>query len=229
MTRFLCLAAAVSWLLAGCASQDFQTTSGFETLAAPSQGPPASQTPDYRIGPFDKLSITVFQSKDLSLPSVQVDASGQLVLPMVGVVMASGKTNMELSQEITAKLSECCLRDPDVAVLVTDAVSQQVTVTGAVAKSGVYVLRGRTTLMQTVSMAGGPDRATANTKRVAVYRIVEGQRMGAVFDLSEIQAGRAEDPQIYGGDTVIVDSSSAKAAWSNVFKALPLVSIFRPF
>lgn len=231
MTRLIRFAAvAAAWLaVAGCASQNFKTTGSFESLGAPQVGESTSQMPEYRIGPLDKLSITVFQSRELSQPTVQVDASGQILLPMIGVLMASGKTNEELSAEIAVKLTDCCLRNPDVAVLVIDAVSQQITITGAVEKSGVYNLRGRTTLLQAVSMAGGPNNATANSKRVAVYRVVDNQRVGALFDLTAIRAGQAEDPQIYGGDTIIVDSSNAKSAWRNVTGAIPFFSIFRPF
>lgn len=230
MSRILCLAFAASALLAGCASSDdAQLSAGSFGALGPVQPVSAAMTPEYKIGPLDKLSINVFQNADFTQPSVQVDANGQLLLPMIGAVNASGKTTGELSRDISTRLSACCLQNPNVTVLVTDAVSQQITVTGAVATSGVYVLRGRTTLLQAVSMAGGPEKSTADTKRIAVYRIVDGQRMGALFDLNAIRAGKAEDPAIYAGDTIIVDTSATKSAWRSVTAAIPFFSIFRPF
>jgi polysaccharide export outer membrane protein len=228
MIRTLCLAAAASVLLAGCASDSPISQGGFSNLGAV-QPANLAVTPEYKIGPLDKLSILVFRNQDFSQPTVQVDANGQLLLPMIGPISASGKTTGELSTEITAKLSDCCLNNPNVTVLVTDAVSQQITVTGAVTTSGVYVLRGRTTLLQAVSMAGGPDKSTADTRRIAVYRVVDGNRMGALFDLNAIRAGKAEDPPIYAGDTIIVDTSASKSAWRNITGAIPLFTIFRPF
>ncbi|HEX6860394.1 MAG TPA: polysaccharide biosynthesis/export family protein [Caulobacteraceae bacterium] len=226
MKKSLFLSVAASIALAACASDggsdlpvgEFASMGAVQTIA-----------PDYKIGPLDKLSIIVFQSKDLSYPSIQVDSGGLLLLPMIGRVHAAGKTTTELSDELSQKLTECCLQKPDVAVTVTDAISQQVTVTGAVKTSGVFILRGRTSLLQAVSMAGGPDRDTANTKRVAVYRVVDGQRMGALFNLDEIRKGEAEDPQILAGDTIIVDSSRTKGAFRNIMSAIPLFSVWRPF
>lgn len=228
MIKTLCLAVAASMLLAGCASDSPVTHGGFTNLGV---APPTdvALTPDYKVGPLDKLSILVFRNQDFSQPTAQVSANGQLLLPMIGAVQASGKTADEIAADITAKLSDCCLNNPNVTVLVTEAVSQQITVTGAVTTSGVYVLRGRTTLLQAVSMAGGPDKLTADTKRIAVYRIVDGQRMGALFDLNAIRAGKAEDPAVYAGDTIIVDTSASKSAWRNITGAIPLFSIFRPF
>jgi len=229
MMRTFCLAIAAAALLAGCASDDATLQDGSFGAIGPLQTTSTALPPEYKIGPLDKLSIIVFQNEDFTQPAVQVDANGQLLLPMIGVVKASGKTASELSQEITTKLTDCCLRKPNVTVLVTDAVSQQITVAGAVATPSVYVLRGRTTLLQAVSMAGGPDKGVADTKRIAVYRVVEGQRMGALFDLDAIRSGKAEDPAIYAGDTIIVDTSAAKSAWRTVTGAIPLFSIFRPF
>lgn len=229
MIRYLALVAAISCALAGCASDELGNVPTVAQLAPPSPGQSDSLVPEYRIGPQDKLSIAVFQNPDLSQPSVQVDASGQLLLPLIGIVTAAGKTSEELSNEIASKLSVCCLQNPKVAVLVTDAVSQQVTVTGAVKTSGVYILKGRTTLLQAVTMAGGPDTASANAKKVAVYRTVQGQRVGALFDLTAIRAGRAEDPQIYGGDTIVVDTSDVKNAWHGVVAAIPFFTVFRGF
>ena len=229
MTKLLTIVIVPLWLLAACASSSTKDLNSTFEVLGPQVAAPATVAPEYKIGPLDKLSIMVFQSKELTLPAVQVDANGQLLLPMVGVIRASGKTNTELSQEIADKLGACCLKEPDVAVLVTDAVSQQITVAGAVGKAGVYSLRGRTTLLQAVSMAGGADTQTANTKRIAVYRMVDGRRMGALFNLDAIRTGEAEDPEVYAGDTVIIDTSGAKSAWRTVVGAIPLFSIFRPF
>jgi len=83
----------------------------------PSGGPPSpspfqsaggsaqqAATQDYRIGPLDKLNITVFQVKDLTLEEVQVDGSGRVFLPLIGSVVAAGKTTQELSTEIADRL-----------------------------------------------------------------------------------------------------------------------------
>jgi polysaccharide export outer membrane protein len=188
----------------------------------------ASTRGEYRIGPLDKLNITVFQVKDLTLDRVQVDASGRILLPLIGQLNAAGRTTTELSDEIAARLAASYLQNPQVSVVVSEAASQKVTVDGAVTEAGVFELRGRTTLLQAVAMAKGPAR-NANLRRVAVFREIDGQRQAAVFDLKAIRKGKAEDPEIYGDDVIVVDSSGLKGAWREVLGALPAFSIFRPY
>jgi polysaccharide export outer membrane protein len=192
--------------------------------------PSASQASleDYRIGPFDKLTINVFQVEDLTLDEVQVDASGQILLPLIGSVAAGGKSTRELSKEIAAKLAERYLQNPQVSVLVKEAASQKVAVEGAVVEAGVFQLKGRTSLLQAVAMAKGPN-PNANLKHVSVFRDVDGQRMAAVFNLKDIRRGKAPDPQILGNDVVVVSSSPIKGGLREVVRSLPALGIFAVF
>lgn len=180
---------------------------------------------DYRIGATDLLTVSVFQVPDLSFEEIRVDASGNLQMPMIGNVQAAGLTPNELSNDIARRLSERYLRNPQVNVTVKEAASQKVTVDGAVRKPGVYEMRGRTTLLQAVAMAEGPA-PTADLRSVAVFRTVQGQRMVAVFDLSAIRNGSAEDPPLLGDDVVVVDTSRLNSALREAVTALPALSIF---
>lgn len=186
-------------------------------------------TQDYRIGPLDKLNITVFQVKDLTLEDVQVDGSGRIFLPLIGSVVATGKTTQELSTEIADRLRGQYLQAPQVAVWVAEAISQKVTVDGSVVQPGVYTMSGPTTLLQAVAMARGPDLKYANLSRVAIFRTINGQRNAAVFDLKAIRAGKAPDPVILGNDVVVVEGSTAKGMFREILAALPGLAIFRPY
>lgn len=224
--RTVAAAIAIALAMAGCASG-----SGSSALAAPltTQGAsPLTVSTEYRIGPGDTLAITVFQVPDLTLKEAQVDANGRIALPLIGSVTAGGRTTAELATEIATKLEAGFLQSPQVSVIVSTAVSQKVTVDGAVTEPGVFTLKGRTTLMQVVAMAKGPKN-TANLKRVAVFRNTEGERTAAVFDLSAIRSGKAEDPEIVGNDVVVVDSSALKGFWREVVAALPSLAIFRTY
>ena len=57
-------------------------------------------TSDYLIGPLDTIDVTVFEEPDLSIKATQVDASGNIALPLVGTVAAQGKTAADLSKEL---------------------------------------------------------------------------------------------------------------------------------
>lgn len=227
---FVTALASVLLCLTACASDKFEEGEFATELPAPSEiGVNVEAQREYHIGPLDKLSINVFQMKDLSMEKAQVDASGQLYMPMIGAVQAQGRTAPQLAKEIAAKLDACCLVNPQVLVQVEESISQQVTVTGAVMESNVYTLRGRTTLVEAISMAKGPDRQTANLKRVAVYRMANGQRVGALFNVEDIRAGKAPDPEIFGGDTIIVDSSNSRSIWRDIVQSVPFFGVFAAF
>ena len=188
-------------------------------------GAGAEPMAEYRIGPLDSLDVVVFQIPDLSLKKVQVDSRGQLHLPLVGAVTAGGRTAAELSADIAAKLGEKYLQDPQVSVVVVEALSQKVTVEGAVNEAGVFPLKGRTGLMEAVAEAKGESR-TGNPRRVAIVRGVDGAPHAALFDLTAIRAGRARDPEIVAGDTVVVDGSRAGMLWRNLVETLPALVVF---
>jgi len=226
MIRWLPLAAAAVLLLNGCASSRLNAGDYAADLPPPSTGGVVAPVREYRIGPLDKISIQVFQNKDLGLDGVRVPVTGRILLPMVGEIDVAGRTTTELAADISGRLSACCLQNPQVVVQVDEAVSQQVTMTGAIQEQGVFALRGPTTLLQAISMAKGPGPTASN--RVAIFRTVNGQRMGALFDLDAIRSGRAKDPEVYGGDTIVVDTSDAKSAWRNVISAVPFLGVFGP-
>jgi polysaccharide export outer membrane protein len=191
-----------------------------------SGGPQTDES--YRIGATDLLSIAVFQVPDLSFDEIRVDASGNVQMPMIGSVQAAGLTPNELSNAIARRLAERFLRNPQVTVTVKEAASQKVTLDGAVTQPGVYEMRGRTTLLQAVAMARGPT-PSANVESVAVFRVVDGQRMVAVFDLRAIRNGEAVDPVILGDDVVVVDTSRLNSMLREAVTALPALAIFSYF
>ena len=45
------------------------------------------------------------------------------------------------------------LQDPQVSVFIKEFTSQRITLEGAVAKPGIYPMRGQTTLMQAIAIA----------------------------------------------------------------------------
>lgn len=188
-------------------------------LAAPLPPPDtiARVTPgasEYRIGPADTLDINVNQLPEFT-KTVEVDPAGRILLPLIGQLQAAGRTPAQLSDDIATALKQKYMKDPLVVVSVKEAQGQKVTVDGAVSKPGVYPLAGPTTLLQAVALAQGPDPKLANPKRVAIFRTVGGERRSALYDLTQIRLGKAEDPVVYGNDIVVVDSSGTKSFMQN--------------
>ncbi len=216
------------------ASLSASSASAFAPTSAVEHSSAASQAADtltavakpgnaaYKIGPLDLLGISVFKVPDLN-KDVQVAEDGTINYPLVGEVPAAGRTAQQLEQELTAKLGAKYLRDPQVTVMIKEYNSQRVTVAGSVKTSGVYAIKGSTSLMQVVAMAGDVDTST-DSGDVVIFRNINGQRSAAKFDLDAIRGGKAADPQVEPGDVVVVDSSATKVALHNVLTALPIAT-----
>ena len=182
---------------------------------------------EYRIGANDLLEISVFQVEELTR-TVRVNTQGNISLPLVGSLGAGGKTVSELEHEIATSLQQKYVQNPQVTIFVKEFTSQRVTVEGAVHKPGIYALTGKTTLLQALAMSEGLD-PLANPQGIVIFRVIGGQKMGAVFDIAAVRAGKMEDPQIYGDDIVVVDQSGPRTALRRFVESIPVFALFRPF
>jgi polysaccharide export outer membrane protein len=185
-----------------------------------------SGTTEYRIGAQDLLDISVFLNQDLRR-EVRVNTIGEISMPLIGTVVAGGKTVEELEKELMELYGKSYLQNPQITVFIKEFTSQRVTLEGAVKTAGIFPIKGKTSLMQAIAMAGGVNMDMADLEAVLVFRTVNGQRMAARFNLKEIRAGEAADPQIYGDDIVVVGVSRGKWAYSRLLQSLPLFNSFQ--
>lgn len=209
----------------GCAGPKLNLPSGAEAYnRIPATPANTSSQREYTIGPLDKLGLTVFGERDLSTDQAQVDASGNLSLPLVGRITAAGKTTSALSEEVRQRLTKY-LVNPQVSILVLASVTQRVIVEGSVNEAGVYPIQGRTTLLEMLAMAKGTSNVS-DEHRVAVFRTVGNQRLGAMFDVTQINSGDAADPELLSGDVVIVGHSARRGAYRDFLSAAPALGLF---
>lgn len=173
----------------------------------------------YRIGPSDEIHIEVFQVPDLSGVE-KVNSRGFINMPLIGMVMVAGLTGEQAEQLIADKLRKNYLQDPQVNIDIQDYVSQQVTVLGSVKSPGVYPLRGPTTLLQVIALAGGPV-SIADVDSILVFRANDkGEVIGYVVNLGEIQTGEKKDPKVVGNDRIVVPKSGSRAMIKGVTDTL---------
>jgi polysaccharide export outer membrane protein len=158
---------------------------------------------EYRVGPGDKLRIEVYKDEQLS-QSVQVRPDGKITLPLIGDLMASSHTPIELRDTITASLKEY-VTNPTVTVIVVEAIASQVYVMGEVTHPGTMQLHGPTTILQALAMAGG-FKEFANTKDVKVLRPKDGTDTVETikFNYKDVISGGSKPFYLRSGDTVIV-------------------------
>ena len=182
--------------------------------------------PDYRLGPSDVVTVTVFRAPEVT-GDFRINEAGNLVMPLVGETRIQGMTTAEAAEALRQSLNQSFYRDPDVSVALKEAGSQRITIDGSVREPGVYPLLGRTTLMQAVAMARGAT-PEANLRRVVVFRQIDGQRMAAAFDLRDIRAAQMDDPVIYAQDIIVVDGSQTRQTLRDVISTVPILALFRP-
>jgi len=134
--------------------------------ALPHAAAAGAATP-YVLGPGDQIVIHAIDAEEIAEKPFTVDSSGLINFPLAGRLQASGLTITQFETALTERLKQY-IRDPQLAVTVTEYRSQPVSVIGAVNTPGVQQLRGRRTLIEVLSAAGGlrPDAGA----RVSIQR-----------------------------------------------------------
>jgi polysaccharide export outer membrane protein len=135
----------------------------------------------YNIGPDDVLRISVYGYDDLRTET-RVSADGRITFPLIGEVVATGKSSIELEEAIALGLIKGgFIHDAQVSVSVINPVSQQVSVLGHVNRPGRYPLASDSSVVDLIAMAEGIDEL-GDTK-VIVTRTVNGKPQKQELDL----------------------------------------------
>jgi polysaccharide export outer membrane protein len=158
----------------------------------------------YIIGNSDVLAITVWKEPEISR-SIPVRPDGKISLPLVGELQATGRTPLQLEQEISGKLKSY-ITNPDVTVIVQQINSEKFNVLGRVAKPGSYPLTASTTVLDALATAGG-FMDFAKQKGVYILRRSPGGSQTRLnFNYKDVIKGKhlEENVKLEPGDTVIV-------------------------
>ncbi len=162
MSRMLRLACTVLCMifLSACATGG----TGARTDAPPADSAQAVKT--YLIGVDDIVQVSVWRNPELGI-TVPVRPDGKISVPLIGDVIAGGRTPEQVADDIKQKLT-AYVRDPQVAVILTELRSHEylsrVRVTGAVRNPVSVPWRQGMTVLDAVLAAGGttefaaPDR-----------------------------------------------------------------------
>lgn len=192
-------------------------------LPSPTRTDLTTKERPYLIGPFDKLDINVFGIEALSKIQVQVDASGRLSFPLVGMVEVSGRTPHEIEQLLTAALKAAYIRNPQVTVNLKDTLSQFVTVEGTVQKPGLYPVIGHMTLLRAIATAQGTTEFS-RLDDVIIFRTVDGKEYAALYNLNAVRHGAYADPEIFANDIVSVGDNHARRLFKDYLTTAALLA-----
>jgi polysaccharide export outer membrane protein len=161
----------------------------------------------YRIGVDDQLQVSVWRNPELSV-SVPVRPDGRISVPLIGDVLAGGRSPEEVARDIEEQLA-AYIRDPKVAVILTELRSHEfisrVRVTGAVRTPISIPHRQGMTVLDAVLQAGGVNEFAA-ANRTRLYRR-EGEatqtlpvRLGAILGSGDLDTNIEVRP----GDVITV-------------------------
>jgi polysaccharide export outer membrane protein len=162
----------------------------------------------YRFVAGDVIEITVSSHTGHDrIAKIQPD--GRIQYPLVGEIVAAGLTAPELAARLREGLVQE-LVDPQVSVSLKEArpeAAVRVSVLGAVRSQGSYTLKEKSTLVELLAIAGGPD-PLADLSRITITRADRSQV--ETVDLSRITASGqvGGDVVLREGDRVVVPAGA---------------------
>ena len=176
--------------------------------AAPIKGAEAAASaelspgPQYKMGPEDQIRISVWENAQLTLDLV-VRPDGKISMPLIQDVTAEGKTAAELATEIQQKLT-AFIKEPQVSVILLQINAPKFYVMGNVTRPGTYPLRGDTSILQALSLAGGFTQF-ASPRSIKLIRNTAGkQDVRKVNYYSMIDEDGEGNYLLKSGDTIVV-------------------------
>jgi len=133
--------------------------------------------PEYKVGPLDVLEITARIGSEYKTDTVIVRSDGTISYSFVDDLPVEGLTVREVDEKLSERLSGF-VRNPRIDIVVKEFSSKSALVMGEVSSlryaqyqawSGRYFLRGKTTLLDLLVMAGGYSK-DADIKKVKLIR-----------------------------------------------------------
>ena len=161
-----------------------------------------TEPPYYRIGPNDVLNIFVWREEALTR-DVTVMSDGRISFPLIGNVMAQGKTTAELKDIITTSLKKF-IDAPEVTIIVNTSSAKIYTI-GNVNEPGPYPLSANMTVLQALSVARG-FAEWADPKNILIIRKQGNKEVQLPFNYKEVIGGKNMEQNIVlqPNDTIIV-------------------------
>jgi len=167
---------------------------------------PAFAVEEYLLTPGDVIKISVFKNPDLTLDA-RVSEAGTIGFPLIGSVPVTGLSLQGAEKKIAQLLRDgAFVLNPQVNILLTLAVGNQVAVLGQVNRPGRYPIEGAGgNLTGALAEAGGI--ATSGADVVIVTGMRNGKPFRREIDIvnMSLTGTTADDIELRGGDTLFVN------------------------
>jgi polysaccharide biosynthesis/export protein len=205
---------AIAALAPACTAQDSAAVSapkGSHTLnAAPKvpthAGTPSFQTrnPRYLVQAGDSFDLLFELSPEFN-QTVVVQPDGFVTLKAVGDLHVAEHTIPEL-RDLVRQAYAKILRDPIISISLKDFEKPYFIASGQVGHPGKYELRGDTTVVEAVAMAGGFNTSAKDSQVVLYRRVSQDWMQGRILDVKKMMHDKnlSEDLHVMPGDMIIV-------------------------
>ena len=174
---------------------------GLMALTAPTM---AQDDAGYGLNAGDVLQVSIWREPELSR-EVLVRPDGKINFPLVGDVMAAGRTPEAVQADIVERLEEF-IPDAVATVAVVNVAGNKIYVLGKVLRPGEFMASSRLDIMQALAMAGGLNQFAAGNKIKVLRRDENGRQRAIAFRYSDVEDGNSLETNILlnSGDIVIV-------------------------
>ena len=205
----VCVAAVLMWTASGAAQEAPAASPGSATQAPPSTATANTPTfseryPRYQLRAGDEFDLNFELTPELN-QTITVQPDGYITLRQVGDVYVNGSTVPVVTERISAKYSQI-LSDPKISMVLKDFEKPYFIADGQVTHPGKYDLRGDTTVVQAVAIAGGFTNA-AKHSQVVLFRRVNDQWVEAkLLNVKDMMNSHnlSEDLHLKPGDMFFV-------------------------
>ena len=163
---------------------------------------------EYTVGDGDVLEIHVYENDDLST-TVRVSSDATIRVPLIGEVDVKNLTVSQVSAKIEKLLSDGYLVNPHVDVFVKEYRSKKVIILGQIKTPGLYELRGKTTLLEFISTAGGLTEDVGSTATIKRKTADADGSNKIVINLDRLikKGDTTLNAQIRDGDSVYISKA----------------------
>ena len=164
-----------------------------------------TDTAEYRIGPADVLSISIW-NKDNMNRTVTVRPDGMITFPLLNEVHAAGLTPAQLAELLTTGLRDYMeILEGELTVVVDEVHSYTVSVLGEVREPGRYEFNNNATVLDALALAGGFTEF-ASTSKIQIIRTEPTGRRTIRFDYDDLVSAKRQSAEVglYPGDIVMV-------------------------
>jgi polysaccharide biosynthesis/export protein len=177
--------------------------------------------PRYQLRADDVLDISFEFTPEFN-QVITVQPDGYVTLRGVGEVHVTGLTVPEVTEAVRTAYGKI-LNNPHITLALKDFDKPYFTAGGAIGRPGKYELRGDTTVVEAITIAGGFNESAKHSQVLLFHRVSQDWMEAKVLDVKKMLNERnlSEDLHLKPGDMIFVPQSRV----SKVRRFIPVPSM----